>query len=154
LESVDGDETFEASDIEPETLGERLELLAVVRGLEALHQPSRVTLVTQSKYVSRGVRNSLPDWRENGWQWERFGRLVPVKNYDLWQRVDQALQYHSLECRAWRFDAASGGEENSDAPAAPAYQHLRNRRRKGLQSLGAAGQRVGRQREQAVAAGV
>jgi len=101
LESTNGDQLVEAADAEHEVCGERLELLAVVRGLEALDQPSRVTLVTPSRYVSRGLRYGLEEWRRSNWQWERFGRLVPVKNGDLWQRVDRALEYHHVDCRTW-----------------------------------------------------
>ena len=104
LQSLDGSEQMEAADAEPNARGERLELLAVVRGLEALEQPSRVTLVTPSKYVNRGLSYGMEEWRTNGWQWEHFGEMVPVKNRDLWQRVDRALEFHELECRTWRFD--------------------------------------------------
>lgn len=121
LESLDGSAKLEAADEEPEVQGERLELLAVVRGLEALDQPSRVTLVTPSQYVSRGIRNGLAAWRESNWQWERFGKMAPVKNHDLWQRIDQALQYHSVDCRTWRFDApASSSAETTEVTGTPA----------------------------------
>lgn len=105
LKSADGSARLEAADREPDATPDRLELLAVVRGLEALDQPSRVTLVTPSRYVSRGIRFGLEEWRNNGWQWERFGRMAPVKNGDLWQRIDRALRYHQLHCRTWRIDA-------------------------------------------------
>ena len=59
LQTANGEGRFVASDVEPGTGGERLELLAVVRGLEALDQPSRVTLVTRSRYVSRGRLSTL-----------------------------------------------------------------------------------------------
>lgn len=116
LESLDGSEKFEADDEEPLAQGDRLELLAVVRGLEALDQPSRVTLVTPSRYVSRGLRFGLEQWRESGWLWERFGQMAPVKNRDLWQRVDRALDFHEIECRTWQFDQ---GEESDPAEAGP-----------------------------------
>jgi len=106
LEALDGSVQFEAADEEPGVEPERLELLAVVRGLEALNQPSRVTLVTPSRYVSRGFRFGLNEWRENDWQWERFGEMTPVKNGDLWRRVDRAMRYHKVDCRTWRFDRA------------------------------------------------
>jgi ribonuclease HI len=109
LKSADGSAELEAADAEPETQGERLELLAVVRGLEALEQPSRVTLVTPSKYVHRGLLYGLEEWRTNGWSWEHFGQMVPVKNSDLWQRLDNALAYHDLEFRPWRFDQGAPG---------------------------------------------
>jgi ribonuclease HI len=108
LQSIDGSRQFEAGDDEPDVQGERLELLAVVRGLEALEQPSRVTLVTPSKYVNRGLAYGLDEWRANDWQWEHYGEMVPVKNRDLWQRVDRALSYHELECQTWRFDLPHG----------------------------------------------
>jgi ribonuclease HI len=116
LESLDGSERLEAADEEPDAAGQRLDLLAVVRGLEAIDQPSRVTLVTSSSYVSRGIRFGLAQWRENDWMWERFGKMTPVKDVDLWRRVDQALRYHQVECRTWRYDAAhapapASGEE-------------------------------------------
>lgn len=104
LQAADGSATFEASDIEPQIGGERLELLAVIRGLEYLDQPSRVTLFTHSKYVSRGMTYGLDEWRRAGWTWECFGEMVPVKNRDLWQRLDRALGFHTLEFRIKRFD--------------------------------------------------
>ena len=104
LESVDGTSTLEATDEEAEVDPERLELLAVVRGLEALDQPSNVTLVTRSRSVTRGLRFGIDHWRENGWQWECFGRMSPIKDSDLWQRVDRALRFHKVRCRVWRFD--------------------------------------------------
>ena len=108
LEAVDGTLKLEATDEEPDLKGDRLDLLAVVRGLEALDQPSRVTLVTPSQYVSRGLRFGLEEWRETGWQWERFGQMTPVKNRDLWQRIDQALKFHNVEVRNWRYDEREG----------------------------------------------
>lgn len=104
LRAVDGSERVEAEDVEPAVQKDRLELLAVVRGLEALDQPSRVTLTTPSTYVREGIRYGLSEWRRNGWRWEFFGQMVPVKNCDLWQRVDTALRFHKVECRTWRFD--------------------------------------------------
>lgn len=112
LEATDGSERISAADDEPEVQGERLELLAVVRGLEALPRPARVTLVTPSEYVNRGLAYGLDDWRSNGWQWEHFGEMVPVKNRDLWQRVDRILQFHELECWTWRIDESHAAVES------------------------------------------
>lgn len=106
LQHVETSRRMVVSDGEPTTCGERLELLAVVRGLEALDGPSRVTLVTRSRYVSRGIRFGMAEWRANDWQWERFGRIVPVKDCDLWQRIDRALLFHQVECQAWQFEEA------------------------------------------------
>jgi ribonuclease HI len=127
LQSIDGTQQFEAADAEPDARGERLELLAVVRGLEALEQPSRVTLVTPSMYVQRGIKYGLAEWRGQDWQWEHFGEMVPVKNRDLWQRVDRALGFHQLECRTWRFDLPHTAPEAAAGAAAPHFATLTRR---------------------------
>jgi ribonuclease HI len=119
LQAADGSATLEAEDLEPDVIGERLELLAVIRGLEALDQPSRVTLFTPSKYVSRGIAYGLEEWRRNDWTWECFGEMVPVKNRDLWQRLDRALTYHTIEFRVQRTDGAHTGVPNPAEPAIP-----------------------------------
>lgn len=119
LESADGANRLEAADQERAS-SERLELLALVRGLEALDQPSKVTLVTSSRYVSRGIRFGLTQWRDNGWHWERFGEMSPIKDHDLWQRVDQALQFHEVECKSSRV-------ESSDDLAAPTVRIVPHR---------------------------
>ena len=103
LQQIDGSEYLEVSDNEPDVTGERLQLLAAIRGFEAIGQPSRVTLVTGSQYVIRGIRRDLDTWREMNWMWERFGELHAIKHAPLWQRLDRALQFHSVQCRAWRF---------------------------------------------------
>lgn len=105
LRSPEGSTCLDVADRENDATEERLELLAVVRGLEALDQPSHVTLVTASGSIHRGLRFGLDTWRENQWHWERFGRMTPVKNADLWRRIDRALEFHEIECRLIRFDA-------------------------------------------------
>lgn len=99
LEPVEGGERFEAADDEPLAQGERLELLAAVRGLESLDQPSRVTLSTASRFVYHGVVQGLNAWRASGFQWECYGELVPIKHCDLWRRMAHALSIHQVECR-------------------------------------------------------
>jgi ribonuclease HI len=99
LESADGQTCLEAEDEEPEGSTERLQLLAIVRGLEALDEPARVTLVSAGRSISRGVRYGVAQWRENDWHWERYGKLTPVKNGDLWRRIDRAMAIHDVVCR-------------------------------------------------------
>jgi ribonuclease HI len=96
-----------AANVEPDMNRNRLELLAVVRGLEALEQPSQVTLLTRSRYVRRGIAEELCHWREANWRWERFGKLVSIRDLDLWQRVDRALEFHEVECLRWQWDEVS-----------------------------------------------
>ena len=120
LQSIGGDDRLTAVDTEPETRPSRLELLAVVRGLEALDQPSCVTLLTRSRYVRRGLRRELNHWRERRWRWERFGKLVPIRDDDLWRRVDRALEFHQIECVAW--DDALNAEYSITSSRIPACE--------------------------------
>jgi hypothetical protein len=46
----------------------------------------------------------LEQWRENNWQWESYGEMTPIRNRDLWRRIDRAMRYHKVDCRTWRFD--------------------------------------------------
>lgn len=125
LERIDGSDRVEAADVEPGVIGERLHLLAVVRGLQALEQPSKVTLLTPSRYIGRGIRSSITSWRENDWQWERFGQMVEVKHVDLWKKIDRAMKFHNIDCRVWNF-ARLFGRENTVA----SYANSINRRAK------------------------
>lgn len=105
LRQPNGRTSLEATDAEAGAGAERLELLAIVRGLEALDQPSRVTLVTSTP-IERGLKYGLAQWRESGWHWERYGKMSPVKNRDLWQRLDRLLAIHTVECRPQRLEKA------------------------------------------------
>lgn len=104
LKSADGSQRLEAADFEPEIRPGRLELLAAVRGLEALDGPSRVTLYSSGTYLRRGAIYGLDYWRRHDWTWERFGQWVPVKNADLWQRLARALEFHQVEFKQMRLD--------------------------------------------------
>jgi ribonuclease HI len=101
LQPLGNGERVFALDVEPGVSGNRLELLAAVRGIEALAEPARVTLITRSRYVRRGISQGLSHWRARNWQWERFGRLVPIRDQDLWQRLDRALTIHQVACWPW-----------------------------------------------------
>jgi ribonuclease HI len=107
LRTEEGSVALDACDAEADASVERLALWAVVRGLEAIPEPARVTLVTTSGWIRRGLRFGLDSWREHQWQWECFGRMTPIKNADLWQRVDRALRFHEVDCRTIRIDRPS-----------------------------------------------
>lgn len=127
LESNDGSHSLEIEDAEPDTRGERLELLALVRGLEALPQPARVTLVTASSRLNRILNGGLEEWRTNGWRWEHHGEMVPVKNADLWRRVDRALHFHDV-----RLQTQHGGvDQDTPETEAPSASRVAARRRNG-----------------------
>ncbi len=112
LEEFGGHQRIEVTETEPGVWGERLQLLAVVRGLEALEEPARVTLITPSRFVGNGIRSNLANWRRDGWQWEHFGEMIAIKNVDLWKRIDQALKYHQVDCRIWDFGLSLGDKED------------------------------------------
>jgi ribonuclease HI len=120
LRPLDGCEAIEVADVEPDTWGERLDLLTVVRALESLDQPSRVTLIGCTRYVEQGIQFGLAEWRENGWRWEWFGQMVPVRDADLWQRMDRILQFHRVDCGQRRIDQRheSVGEPHLDGVSA------------------------------------
>lgn len=103
LEEMAGEDRVEVSEREPNVWGERLELLSIVRGLEALEQPSKVTLITASKYAGRRIRHGFAEWKASDWCWECFGEMKPVKYVELWKRIDAAMQFHQVECRIWQW---------------------------------------------------
>lgn len=71
----------------------QMELMAAIRGLEALKQPCEVTLTTDSKYVLQGMTEWLAGWKRKGW---KSASGQPVKNQDLWQRLERAAQPHKI----------------------------------------------------------
>jgi ribonuclease HI len=81
---------------EPETTNNRMELMAVIRGLEALKRPVTVELVSDSQYVGKGLSEWLPKWKANGWRRGSGRRSAEVKNEDLWRRLDALLARHRV----------------------------------------------------------
>ena len=95
---------------EPQTTNNRMELMAVIAALETLKRPSRVRLTTDSQYVKRGVTEWMARWRRNGW---RTAERNPVKNRELWERLDRALGEHQVD---WHWVRGhSGHPENERA---------------------------------------
>jgi ribonuclease HI len=79
---------------EPHTTNNRMELTAAIEALSSLKRPCRVSLTTDSQYVKKGVNEWLVDWKRRGW---KTADKKPVKNVDLWQRLDEAAQRHTIE---------------------------------------------------------
>ena len=89
------DHEKELSGGEDETTNNRMEMMAVIKGLEALKQDrAAVTLYTDSKYVMQGATEWLEGWKARGW---KGANKKPVKNQDLWERIDSLIQQHSVE---------------------------------------------------------
>ncbi len=119
LEHLESGEKFEASDKETGATPDRTSLIAVLRGLEALEQPSRVTLITTSRYVFRGLQYGLTEWRENDYSWEHFGAVKPIRNADIWRRIDRTLSFHKVQCRWISQESSEGDDLAEDVAAMP-----------------------------------
>lgn len=100
----------ELSGGETETTNNRMELLAVIRGLEALTRRCRVDLYTDSQYVQKGVTEWMQGWKKKGWP-ER------IKNQDLWQQLDQQLARHDVKMHWVRGHDGHPENERADALA-------------------------------------
>ncbi len=96
------------------TTNNRMELLAAISALEALARPSEITVVTDSAYVKNGVTEWIHGWKRNGW---RTAGKDPVKNADLWQRLDQAQARHKVVWRWIKGHAGHAENERADALA-------------------------------------
>ena len=95
------------SGAEPETTNNQMELMAAIQGLEALKRTSSVALTTDSQYVRQGITQWIHGWKRNGW---KTSQKQPVKNKELWQRLDVAVESHDVQ---WHWvKGHSGHEEN------------------------------------------
>jgi ribonuclease HI len=92
------------------TTNNRMELIAVIRGLEALKRPCDVVLYTDSEYVRRGLRDWMAKWKANGWRRREGSDWKPVKNEELWKRLDELVAVHRVEYK--RVAGHSGHPEN------------------------------------------
>lgn len=90
------------------TTNNRMELMAAIRGLESLKRRCHVVLTTDSVYVKDGITQWLPAWKERGW---KTAKKKPVKNQDLWQRLDEATAKHEIE---WCWVKGHSGHVEND----------------------------------------
>jgi len=96
---------------EPQTTNNRMELMAAIQALETLTRPCEVRLTTDSVYVQKGISEWLTNWKKRGW---KTASKKPVKNVDLWQRLDTAVQKHKQVDWHW-VKGHSGHDENEIA---------------------------------------
>ena len=108
---------------EPETTNNRMELMAVIRALEVLKRPCEVRIVTDSQYVMKGVTEWMSAWKRRGW---RTADRKPVRNVDLWQRLDEALGRHAVQWEWVRGHTGRSGNERADALANRAIDEERS----------------------------
>ena len=113
---------------ESATTNNRMEMMAAIAGLEALKRPCGVRVYTDSQYLRDGITQWLPGWKARGW---RTADKKPVKNIDLWQRLEQAAAPHQVEWHWVRGHAGHPENERADALArgaiAAQLQHVQPR---------------------------
>jgi ribonuclease HI len=96
---------------EPATTNNRMELMAAIQALEALSRPAAVTLYTDSKYVLDGITKWINNWQRNGW---KTSARQPVKNADLWRRLSEAMDGHTITWKWVKGHAGDPGNERAD----------------------------------------
>lgn len=103
-----GDAERELSGFEPETTNNRMELMAAIAALEALKRPVQADLYTDSVYVRDGITKWIHGWKARGW---KTAAKKPVKNVDLWQRLEDAMTPHKVE---WHWVKGHAGHPENE----------------------------------------
>ncbi|PYE84232.1 ribonuclease HI [Pseudoroseicyclus aestuarii] len=93
---------------EAQTTNNRMELMAAISALEALGKPTKITVVTDSAYVKDGIGSWLAGWKRNGW---KTAAKKPVKNEELWRRLDEATQRHTVR---WEWVKGHAGHPENE----------------------------------------
>ena len=117
-----GDAEKELSGAEAATTNNRMELMAAIEALDALKKPATVRLHTDSKYVMDGLTKWIHGWKKNGW---KTADKKPVKNEDLWKRLEAANARHTVEWKWVKGHAGDEMNERADALARAAIATLR-----------------------------
>ncbi len=107
----DGDKVLKERELcggEADTTNNRMELLAAIHVLETLERPSSLTIITDSAYVKNGVTSWMHGWKRNGW---RTSNKKPVKNVELWKRIDEAQARHDV---TWEWVKGHAGHPENE----------------------------------------
>lgn len=111
LQAKDGETVLKERTLkggEAQTTNNRMELLAAISALEALERPSKITVITDSAYVKGGITAWLFSWKKNGW---KTSTRKPVKNEDLWRRLDEAAKRHDV---TWEWVKGHAGHPENE----------------------------------------
>ena len=111
---------------EETTTNNRMELMAAIQGLEALTRACRVRVTTDSQYVMNGVTRWMDGWKRRGW---KTAARQPVKNSDLWRRLDRAASRHDVKWVWTRGHSGNPGNERADALARSAIDRVQPKER-------------------------
>lgn len=115
------DHTKELKGGEPDTTNNRMELTAAIAALEALKVPCSVDIFTDSQYLRSGITSWIKGWKRNGW---RTADKKPVRNVDLWERLDAALKPHQVSWHWVRGHAGHAMNERADVLAGEAIREM------------------------------
>ena len=99
---------------EKHTTNNRMELMAAIQALESLTRPCLVQLNSDSSYVLKGITDWMPNWKKRGW---KTAARTPVKNEDLWRRLDAAIAKHNVEWKWVKGHSGDTGNDRADALA-------------------------------------
>jgi ribonuclease HI len=124
----DGDKVIKTRDLcggEADTTNNRMELLAAIKALEALDRDSALTVITDSSYVKNGVTTWIHGWKRNGW---RTANKKPVKNVDLWQRLENATERHNVTWEWVKGHAGHPENERADELARAGMEPFKSKR--------------------------
>ena len=111
MQAMEGDKVVKQRELkggEPNTTNNRMELMAAISALEALARPTEITIVTDSNYVKNGITGWIHGWKQNGW---KNAAKKPVKNAELWQRLDEANARHSV---TWKWVKGHAGHPENE----------------------------------------
>lgn len=108
---------------EKESTNNRMELMAAIQALEALTQPCAIKLYTDSKYVLQGITEWMNNWKKRGW---KTAAKKPVKNEDLWRRLDAAIEKHTINWSWVKGHSGNEGNEKADELANMGIDSLAN----------------------------
>lgn len=114
MRAMNGDEIVKERELqggEADTTNNRMELLAAINALEVLSRASEITITTDSAYVKNGVTGWIHGWKRNGW---KTANKKPVKNVDLWQRLDEAQARHTVTWKWIKGHAGHAENERAD----------------------------------------
>lgn len=120
-----GDHEKELYGAEKATTNNRMELMAAIQALETLKRPMTITLYTDSSYVRNGIMTWMHGWKRNGWI---SSKKEPVKNADLWRRLDEAAARHEVDWRWVKGHAGDPGNERADKLAGQGRDEAAGRR--------------------------
>jgi ribonuclease HI len=109
---------------EAHTTNNRMELLAAIQALESLNRPCQVVLTTDSQYLRKGITEWMTNWKARGW---RTADKKPVKNEDLWRRLDAAVAGHQIDWRWVKGHSGHPENERADQLANQGIAELRQR---------------------------